>query len=67
MPAELEEAIYTMRWSKKALDAVLELFNSNDIRNVRGERIYIELQDFGRGDVSFTFSVGWPEVKEKVG
>ena len=52
----VEQAIYTMRWSKEALDLFVELFNDNDVRAESGERVRIELQDFGRGDVAFYFT-----------
>ena len=56
----VEQAIYTMRWSKEALDAFVEIFNDKDVRNKLGDRVRVELQDFGRGDVAFYFTTESP-------
>lgn len=58
---EVEQAIYTMRWSKEALDAMIETFNRNDVRGHQGELLRMELVDHGRGDVSFLITAEYPK------
>ena len=51
-----EQAAYTMRWSRAALNDFVDLFNGGDVRDAAGRRLRVELVDHGFNEVGFTFT-----------
>lgn len=49
----LELPIYTMRWSKEALDAFVKVWNDNCVFNEQGQLLSIELDLRENGDALF--------------
>ena len=52
-----EVANYTMHCSKEVLDAFVELFERNDIRNRAGRRLHLHLEFFGHDGRVVSFVV----------
>ncbi len=53
--------IYTARFSREVLDALVETWNRNDVRGHQDERLRLELDFHGLDGVTFLVSAEYPK------